>query len=115
MSLACRAPRDGLASGVRSAASAHVFGNDLRLEGEHLGVRRVDRHPDPVSIRAAEGLNAREVLEAPIVLRAKKRLIHEKLMRVAVKENSWARIVAEPPSRPFRQGRCAILPMQSQL
>jgi hypothetical protein len=26
-----------------------------------------------------------------------------------------ASIAAEPPSRPFRQGRCAILPMQSQL
>jgi hypothetical protein len=81
-----------LASSVRSAASAYVFGNDLRLEREHLGVRWVDRNLDPVSIRAAEGLNAREVLEAPIVLRAKKRLIHEKPMRVAVKENSWASI-----------------------
>ena len=40
-----------------------------------------------MSIRAAEGLNAREVAEAPIVLRAKKRLIHAKPMRVAVKKN----------------------------
>jgi hypothetical protein len=40
-----------------------------------------------VSIRAAEGLNAHEVLEAPIALRAKKRLIHAKPMRVAVKKN----------------------------
>ena len=45
-----------------------------------------------MSIRTAEGLNTREVLEAPTVLDAKKRLVHAKPMRVAVKENGWQSI-----------------------
>jgi hypothetical protein len=57
-----------------------------------LGVRWIDRNFYPMSIRAAEGLNTREVLEAPTVLGGKKRLVRAKPMRVAVKKNGWPSI-----------------------
>jgi hypothetical protein len=51
-------------------ASARIFSNYLRLEGKNLSVGWVNRNPYPMSIRVAERLDAREVLEAPVALRS---------------------------------------------
>ena len=70
-------------------ASAHILCNQFGFEGEHLGILSINRNSYPMSIRTAEGLNTREVIEAPTVLGAKKRLVHAKPMRVAVKKTGW--------------------------
>jgi hypothetical protein len=70
-----------------SPASAHVFGDDLRPEGEHLGGRWVDRDLYPMCVRVAKCLDTREVFESPIILGAKERLVRAISMCVPVEKN----------------------------
>ena len=61
-----------------------IFWNNLRVETEHLWVTRVDRHPDPMCVRIAEGFNSCKVLKQSIGLLAVERLVDPKQVRVAM-------------------------------